>query len=985
MRTTTAAWRLAARNNATRSQVSAGYQPIWLVEILGVNLCYTTAPVYFSRQRALGDGLVFGNGATLGGFLPAYGRDLAQGGIGEVSTQLSDDFTRVQVGNMRATLLNQEGLLRDLTGVILDNAVVRLRLGFEGLGYDDFLELWLGAVDRLEDRQDIVVLECIDNSFTRYPSLSQPLSPQYFPATPQANKSRAIPLLLGRNTDVETIRISGAAQGTLAFAISSGATALLLKEFGAPFPAAGSLTVGTETSITYTSRTLVTNPTNGLTSLQLSGLVRSGTPASHAVGEAVTLVSPVYDYLTGYKIADLQAVRGAGAIIGSGSYTLLEQQATAPVSVIRFTSAPTEPVTVDVNAGSVDATNLLANGGFETGSLSGYTVGSGATASVGTSAPTPEEGTYRASLQGTQDTYKDLYQDVSTIAGSDYILQFSRQDADTTLLTNGGWESNNFSGWTLTYTEGAVHFGIGDAAEPFTSPFPQNGAARLLSSAADGRYALLVGPAIGHSAYELILVQDFTTSVSTTYTASLQHITQDIRQFFGGGSGTQLFATRIQSYVTLAIGTTTNPNSLITERQIPASNVFFNGNGPGLAYAKSPAYTFVATATTTRLTIRCVGLGQPAPVGGGLILPPPLLLDAIRVQNASEIDTSNVGIQIGTTADSDSIYAADLPATYVWTPERIRFRATEGTTRITWQSRYTTTVARASFLDTMSLQRVYVQGYNPIEQIRSIIRTFLPQFTVDESSFLTAYDRRVQWQFGTVLTTPGDSRALLARMAEQCGCLLFESAGATLKIITRDTNRSPVFGFNNTNVVQGSFRAVPEQLDNVYTEIYVWFGARTGGSTQAADFAASTYCTPAMTTHPLGQGLIALCQAAEMNYKRPRRLDFFADFVQDIQTANLLLSHLVQARTIRQVVVDFATWIDAAALELGDLVAIEDPRYPGTSAVLDYEIVGLQQPTPENPYVQITARSFRQGGWSAGFDYLSFVVEGMGFEDHFES
>lgn len=982
MQTTTTAWRLAAANPATRSQISASYRPIWLVEILGVNLCYTTAPTYFSRPRTFGDGLLFGVGVAWGDSLPSYGLDLAVNGLGQARKDLTDNYAHPQIGAWQVALLNQEGLLQSLNGVILDNARIRLRLGFQGLTYDDYIEVWGGVVDHLEDRLEAVTLACLDNALVNYPTLSVPLSPQYFPATPQTNKSRNIPLLLGRNTDVETIQVSGAARGTLALAISSSATSLILKEFGAPFPPSGSINIGTETSVTYAGRGYITNPTDGLTSLQLVGLVRSGTPASHAVAEAVVLQSPNYDYLIGYRIADLQNVRAGGVRLTSG-YTLIEGQANAPVSLLRFTSPPAEPVTVDVNAGTVNNLNLLVNGDFETGTLGGYTVGTGATVSAGTSSPAPYEGTYRASLQGAQNAYKDLYQDVATVIGADYILTFYRQDGDTNLLTNGGFETGDTSGWTLGYTQGQVAFGIADATQPFTSPFPQQLGLQLLSFAADGRYALLVGPSPGNLAYQLTLVQDFTTTIGQIYAVSLRHVTQQITQFFGSGN-TAVLSTRIQSQMAISIGTTTSPDSLISYRLVPFGTVMFNGQGPGLLYAPSPAYLFTATATTTRLVLYCIGLGQAAPRGGGNLLPPALLLDAVRAQNASVIDTSNVGLQIGTPSTPGSIYQADLGAVYTWTAFSLRFRATESITRITWRSQYTTTVARTSYLDNMTLQRVYAQGYNPIEQIRAIITTFT-DFAIDEASFLNAYDQRIAWRYGTVLSDPGNSRDLLNRMAEQCGCLLIESPAGTLKLVVRDLSRTTIFGFDRTNIVAGSFSAAPERVDNVVTDVYVWFGARTGGSMQASDFAASTYCTPDGTTHPSGHGVQALCQSAAENYKRRKRLDFYADFIQDILTANLLLAFLVQNRTIRQVIVTFETWMDAAALELGDVVAVEDPRYPGASIIYDYEVVGIDSPTPDHPYVRITARSLRRSGWAGTFEYLPYTVESSGWMDSFES
>ena len=984
MRTVTSAWLTAAANASTRSEISASYQPVWVVEILSINLHYATRPIAFSRQRVLGDGIVMGNGAALGDYLPTYGYDIALGGIAAPQEQLTDDYTRSQVGGVTIGFLNQEGFLRDLDGVLLDNAIVRIRLGFVGLGYDDYLEIWRGVIDHLEDRLEVVTFNCLDQSLASYPTLDVPLSPQYFPATPQANKSRKIPLLLGRNTDVETIQISGAAQGSLAFALTSSADFLILKEFGAPFPTSGEIHIGTEISVTYSSRAYFTNPTNGLTSLRLNGLVRSGTPASHAVGEAVILQNPNYDYLIGYKIADLQNVRGAGAIIDPGDYTLIEEQANAPVSILRFTAAQSEPITVDINAGAVDDLNLIFNGGFEDGTLTGFTVGAGATAAVGSSSPAPQEGNYRASLEGDEDTYKDLYVEVDTVIGADYVLTFWRQDSDTNLLTNGGWEAGDVSGWTLGYNANTVYFGIADADEPFASPFPQQNGQQLLSFAADGRYALLVGPAPGRLSYQLTLVQDFSTSVSSIYAVSLRHVTQQITQFFGQGN-TALFSTQISAAIFISLGTTTAPDSLISYRQVPFARVVFNGQGPLLVYATSPAYLFTATSTTTRLVLYCIGLGQPSPVGGGDILPPALLLDAIRAQNASEIDTANVGLQIGTSASPGSIVDEDLPAVYIWTQYSVRFRATDAITRITWRNRYTTAVARASYLDNIILQRVYAQGYNPVEQIRYILKTFT-SLQIDEESFITAYDTLIAWRYGAVLFEPGDSRALLERMAEQCGCLLVETTDGVIKIVVRDLNRTTVFGFNASNIVKDSYSAYPERIDNVYTEIYVWFGAKTGGSTQASDFAASTYCNPETTTHPSDTTLASLCQAALMNYKRQRRLDVYADFIQDIFTANLLLTYLAQTRTVRHTIVEFQTWIDASHLERGDVIAVDDPRFPNGSTVLyDYEIVGIERPTPTNPYPRITARLLRKSGWAGKWEYLAYAIEIDGWSDAFDS
>lgn len=994
MRTVTAAWLTAAANPATRSGVTAAQAPIWLIEILGVNISFATDRVSFSRLRTLGDGLILAAGTLLGDVLPAYSRDVAQGGLGGITVSASDDFARIQVGAMRVALLNQEGLYRTLRATVLDNAAIRVRLGFVGLGYDDYLEVWAGVIDRAEDLREVVILECIDRSFLAYPSLSVPLSPQYFPATPQANKSRSIPLLLGQNTDVDTLQVSGAVRGSLAFAMTSADTSLLLKDFGAPFPASGSIQVGTEVSITYAARILVTNPSNGLTSLQLAGLVRSGTPAAHTVGEAVVLAAVNYDYLIGYAVTELQAVRGNGTLISPGSYTLVTQDAGAPVSIVRFAGPPSEPVTVDVNAGSVNPTNLLTNGGFELGSLTGYTVGAGGVGAVGTVVPDPEEGAYWASIEGDIGAYKDLYQEVTTRVNGEYLLVFSHQDEDSNLFTNGGFEAGDLSNWTIVADPAIVTYFLGDGRQPFTYTFPLVGGITALARPADGRYALIVLPAVGSPYFEMALTIDAATTIGLSYTFSFAHMTQDIQYVVvGAGNAGPLF-TRSNNYIEYDIGTTAAPSSITAGRRTGAANVLLNGHRfgnntqsttdpGGLAQYATAQETFVATATTTRFTLRPIGQGSPRPQGGGNFPPPPLLLDAVRLQNASLIDTANLRVQVGTPADPDAIVSVELAPVYVWRQERLRFRAIEPVTRITWQSRHSLAAVRVSYLDTMSLQQVFLSNENPIEQIRYMITTFLPTLAIDEASFLAAYDARILWRFGTVLFAPGGSRELLARMAAQCGCVLFESVNRTLKIFARDNARQAVFGFAQSNLVQESFAAVPESLEHVYTEIYVWFGAKTGGSMEASDFAASTYCTPVATTHP-DTTLTILCDQALQTYKRAQRLDFYADFIQDIHTANLLLVHLVQTRTVRQTTISFQTWMDAAHLEIGDVIILEDPRYPGDADVFAYELLSLTAPTPTVPFVQLTARSLYPAGWVATWEYNAYAIETGGFFDDLE-
>src|SRR5204863_7958518 len=120
-------------------------------------------------------------------------------------------------------------------------------------------------------------------------------------------------------------------------------------------------------------------------------------------------------------------------------------QADRPVSIFTFATQQ-GTVTVDVNAGNVDMTNQLTNGGFETGTTSGWSTGAGAVAVIGTSNPAPQEGIYRLDLTGGLNTYADFYQEFSTIPGEDYRVTFAYQNADSNLLINGGFETGDLTG-----------------------------------------------------------------------------------------------------------------------------------------------------------------------------------------------------------------------------------------------------------------------------------------------------------------------------------------------------------------------------------------------------------------------------------------------------------------------------------------------------------------------------------------------------------
>jgi hypothetical protein len=914
MQSASAAWLAAA--------ASSHVTPVLYVELVGVNTHFASRATFASPLWVADAGLIADSGAVadetrtwrtlLAPFEQAMGR---------ISHALDDRSNASRISGTSVQLLNQGKLSDLMDSVVLDNCAVQLSLGFEGLGPEHHLVLLRGVIDDYSWAIDALQLDVTDDSFRVHKNLSQYVGGRYFPGTPRDARGKAIPIAIGRQTNIEAIPVQGDATGTLAFAMGSGDEDLYLTEFDAPLPASGSLNIAGETSVTYSSRLAVVF--NGISYLRLSGLVR-GAPTSHAAGDAVTLTGHTYQYVAAYELGEVTAVRAGDALVSPASYTvtLAAEGAESPVTLIAFASKPTEPVTVDADGINVDDEAEIANGDFETGDATGWTEEGSASLAVTAGDTASSTSTYKGELTGSEGAFEGAYAEFATIPERFYTVELRYRDSVVDNLVTNADFADGLTGWTL------------DPALLVNAQASSN-----------GLHAVLGAQVTELGTFRYGLVQDVTTAVGETYT--FQFAFRPTSQYSGSGGS----AFRTLTRAGWRVGTPTDPVAYAfqaAEEQPAYSQYDFLGNVVAQPWRTSTPVTFVATETTTRLTIEAHGMQTQFTLL-------PLYVDNVQLTQTTAMPTSDTAYQLGTPADPDAYAATLLPRSYSWSRATHVFQASDTTTRLTLRSKWTQ-IATPSHVDNV---RLLDAGRNPADAIAYVIDTYLPLMVRHTASFDDAYARLRGWQFGAYLPDPGESKALLERMADQCKSDLITTAEGETHLVTFDEQRPTVATFTVGNIFEDTFSAHRETLDNLYTEVYVYFGLRSGASrTSPESYQGVTYATPDATTHP-DEPLDLLCSAAQRIFRRTRRLDVFADMIRDLDTANRLLSHKVITHTTRHDEVALATSLAAAPVQVADMVAVSHPwlhsGQPQFCQVRERSVRGIE--------VSFGLRTVRQAGF----------------------
>lgn len=929
-------WLAAAARAATLAQSSGAYDPILLVNFLDL-------------------GRLFGTGAVPTLPVELFLARLEEGGVGAITVDL-DETTEslVRLSNATFRLRNEENLLSSL-GAQLPNARVLISLGFVGLPSASFLPLFTGTVDKYEADYGAITISAVDLRLQHGQNLSVSIDRLFFSQARGASRQAFIPIPFGVVKNAPTILLNATAPtSTLRFPLLQADTVLYLREVDAAFPTRGVLTIGTESGITYSG--LQVTEVLGVTCLQLQQVAHTR-PQDHLAAETVTLMHPTFEYLIGYQIDRLNAVyNSAGAVIAATSYTLETLAADHLVSLVQ---SPTSlgTITVDINGPLGDTSPVIANGDFETGVITPWTVVSGATATIASLAPLPAEGNYRLELRGTLNTFREVYQDVTVIPGLQYDWSLFWQDSSHPVaVINGDFETGVLSPWSIIFNDGN--------RGTLTVMAPTFGAAHE-RFALQARFA---GESVFNAAsqYDVIFVQDLTTIVGMTYQVDFSYITLS-----SSGGGETVYS---------------DVGFLIVNDPFLGNAFTYVGNRPTDPEFASTwlhgAFLFTAQATTTRLEFNMLGYGF---TGGFLNLRRiesyvDFVVVALFGVNEA-LDHTDSALRLGTQAQPD-LYLDDVLSASVgaWTKTSGTFSPGVTPIRVTLRSRYGLQ-PRSSFFDSVFIPKrtadIIQHGLNPADVIQYLLATFVPGAVLDAVSFAEAHTRLVGWEFSGLLSNPGDSTVLAQRLAAQCGVLLQQDALGVYTLTVLDSARLSVWTFDQSNIVgnitlategqdpgaviptASTFHAPQRPMDALYTEFYVYFGTKTGGSTSSSDFTGIAWVTPTDTNSDITPGLlIAQCKSALGLRGGANRLDVFADAIQDWHTANLLLQWTVKRHTEAQTLPTFHTWLDALPLRIGQVVTIVHPTLPDAGNTVQAELVGWHF-DPATMTLEVVTRTMR--------------------------
>lgn len=401
--------------------IKRGTSPVMLVEIQTAGEFFATREPGFTGNWKAGDGLIAGSGIQAGDAYPTYDtflQQLIQGGIGTITQTWEPQSGLALTGSTNVQIINQ-GLYSHITDDIdLTNARIRIRLGFFGQTFADYITVFQGAIEEFDATLLDFNLRCVDDTLVTLKPAPPQTGSDFLPRA--STVGRTIPVVLGDVDLVPAFPILTDVSGSLFLAVGTLDTEIFVTPVTAAFPPTGEITVNAEV-ITYTS---VTESVVGQQQvLVFSGLTRPA-PATHDAGDDVDLTSVVYEYLLGMEAASLRRIRLEDGSDPTTAVTVvsraLDPEGNDPRRITVLLSDTADEALTATVEGENRAPNLIVNGeGDADPATLGWTLTSGAWASV----VLGSENVIRGRVVASQAIDSELVQDVTTTDGA--LMRFT--------------------------------------------------------------------------------------------------------------------------------------------------------------------------------------------------------------------------------------------------------------------------------------------------------------------------------------------------------------------------------------------------------------------------------------------------------------------------------------------------------------------------------------------------------------------------------
>jgi len=291
-----------------------GHFPVFLVELLGLGRFFATKEPGFSGLWLADQGLTATTSddtsfeILAGDSQPTYTEGihkLSNNGIGTISFALApDDFART--GDSAVSFLNEAFLNLALEDEILENTVVRIMLGFDGLPRSSYIPIFKGVVDSSAAAFERFDMRLADDTIRNIVPVPAQIGNDFLPRA--FDQGSAFPIVVGCAEDVPMVQLVGDASTFLGVGLTTSDTELFYFNPTIPFPNAGTVRV-TNSAVNYTVDYdgVSTRAING----QVFGVLSlTETPASTtATGASVTLEDQLKKYVVSFAGQNIRRIR----------------------------------------------------------------------------------------------------------------------------------------------------------------------------------------------------------------------------------------------------------------------------------------------------------------------------------------------------------------------------------------------------------------------------------------------------------------------------------------------------------------------------------------------------------------------------------------------------------------------------------------------------------------------------------------------------